>query len=186
MDDSGKTHVLRMGQQVRILDLPEDLIHLTDLEPGRDIGIVLTGPRPGEELSEKLWDEGLEYEPTDQPDVVLAQEDLPLATETLRLTIDELVKLGKEGDEDAIVDLLSECAPGAMIGLLPAWMPGNIAPFYFFATLGLLPFNTPLNLGLAFVVILHAVVTLPVLLLGGLPLLFHGGKIRQGERLKGS
>ena len=59
MDDSGKTHVLRMGQQVRIIDLPEDLIHLTDLEPGRDIEIVLTGPRPGEELSEKLWDEGL-------------------------------------------------------------------------------------------------------------------------------
>lgn len=102
------------------------------------------------------------------------------------MTIDELVKLGKEGDEDAIVDLLSECAPGAMIGLLPAWMPGNIAPFYFFATLGLLPFNIPLNLGLAFAVILHAVVTLPVLLLGGLILLFHGGKIGQRERLKGS
>ena len=140
MDDSGKTHVLRMGQQVRILDLPEDLIHLTDLEPGRGIEIVFTGPRPGEELSEKLWDAGLEYEPTDQPDIVLALEDLPLATETLRSTIDELVKLGKEGDEDAIVDLLSECAPGAMIGLLPAWMPGNIAPFYFFYYVGIAAF----------------------------------------------
>ena len=73
-----------------------------------------------------------------------------------------------------------------MIGLMPAWMPGNIAPFYFFATLGLLPFNIPLDLGLAFAVVLHAVVTLPVLLLGGLILLFHGGKIRKGERPKGS
>ena len=181
MDDSGKIHVLRMGQQVRIIDLPEDLIHLTDLEPGRDIEIVLTGPRPGEELSEKFWDEGLEYEPTDQPDIVLALEDLPLATETQRSTIDELVKLGKEGDEDAIVDLLSECAPGA-IGLLPAWMPGNIAPFYFFASVGLRPLNVPLDLGLGFAVVLHAVVTLPVLLLGRLILRLHGGKIRQREQ----
>jgi uncharacterized protein (TIRG00374 family) len=69
-----------------------------------------------------------------------------------------------------------------MIGLMPAWMPGNIAPFYFFATLGLLPFNIPLDLGLAFAVVLHAVVTLPVLLLGGLILLFHGGNIRQRQR----
>jgi uncharacterized membrane protein YbhN (UPF0104 family) len=69
-----------------------------------------------------------------------------------------------------------------MIGLLPAWMPGNIAPFYFFASVGLLPFNIPLDLGLAFAVVLHAVVTLPVLLLGGLILLLHGGKIRQREQ----
>jgi hypothetical protein len=38
----------------------------------------------------------------------------------------------------------------------------------------------------AFAVVLHAVVTLPVLLLGGLSLLLHGDKIRQGERLKSS
>ena len=61
-----------------------------------------------------------------------------------------------------------------MIGLLPAWMPGNIAPFYFFATLGLLPFNIPLDLGLAYAVVLHAVVTLPTLLIGGAILLLPG------------
>jgi len=58
-----------------------------------------------------------------------------------------------------------------MIGLLPAWTPGNMGPFYFFATLGLKPFDVPLELGMAFAVVLHAVVTLPVLILGGIILL---------------
>jgi uncharacterized membrane protein YbhN (UPF0104 family) len=68
-----------------------------------------------------------------------------------------------------------------MIGLLPAWMPGNIAPFYFFATLGLLPFNIPLDLGLAFAVVLHAVVTLPTLLIGGVILLLPGRRSRLND-----
>jgi hypothetical protein len=76
----------------------------------------------------RVWNTSLPINPIS----FLALEYLPLATETQRSTINELVKLGKEGDEDAIVDLLGECAPGA-IGLLPAWMPGNIAPFYFFS-----------------------------------------------------
>jgi uncharacterized protein (TIRG00374 family) len=56
------------------------------------------------------------------------------------------------------------------IGLLPALMPGNIGPFYFFATLALFPFGVLPDQALTFAVILHAIVTLPPLLGGGLGL----------------
>ena len=48
-------YVLNMGQPVRIVDLAERMIRLTGLEPGRDIDIVFTGPRPGERIQEILF-----------------------------------------------------------------------------------------------------------------------------------
>jgi FlaA1/EpsC-like NDP-sugar epimerase len=54
-------YVLNMGQPVKILDLAEHMIRLAGLEPGRDIDIVFTGPRPGERIQEVLFAPG---EPT--------------------------------------------------------------------------------------------------------------------------
>jgi hypothetical protein len=61
-----------------------------------------------------------------------------------------------------------------MVGLLPALSPGNIGPFHFFAALGLRPFGVPVEQGVAFAILLHAVVTLPTLVIGGLIMLFPG------------
>ena len=61
-----------------------------------------------------------------------------------------------------------------MVGLLPAVSPGNIGPFHFFATLALRPFGVPVEQGMAFAILLHAVVTLPTLLIGGVILLLPG------------
>ena len=63
------------------------------------------------------------------------------------------------------------------LGLLPALMPGNIAPFYFFAQLAVRPFIVSDENALAFAILLHAIVTLPPLLAGGIFLLFSG-KVR--------
>ena len=59
------------------------------------------------------------------------------------------------------------------IGLLPALMPGNIGPFYFFARLALIPFGVIPNQAIVFAVVLHALVTLPPLLAGAFGLIIH-------------
>ncbi|MEW6717439.1 MAG: lysylphosphatidylglycerol synthase transmembrane domain-containing protein [Chloroflexota bacterium] len=57
------------------------------------------------------------------------------------------------------------------IGMLPALMPGNIGPFYFFAQLALRPFQVGDQEAVAYSVLLHALVTLPPLVGGGISLL---------------
>ncbi len=115
----GETFVLNMGEQVRILDLAEDLIRLSGLEPGKDIDIVYTGIRPGDKLSEDLWDEGQEFTPTLHPDVSRLNRGEELQGETLRTAVDELVRLAREGDGTAIVHLLDELIPDAAVFSTP-------------------------------------------------------------------
>lgn len=119
MGQGGEVFVLNMGEQVRILDLAEDLIRLSGLEPGKDIEIVFTGIRPGEKLSEELWDKWASYEPTAHPDIVLlADEDL-FSGDALNKTVDELIHLAREGDANAIVRLLDAYIPGAAVRSTP-------------------------------------------------------------------
>jgi uncharacterized membrane protein YbhN (UPF0104 family) len=59
------------------------------------------------------------------------------------------------------------------IGLLPALMPGNMGPFYYFTRLALSPFGVSLDQAFVYAVVLHAIVTLPALLGGLIGLLNH-------------
>jgi FlaA1/EpsC-like NDP-sugar epimerase len=119
MGEGGEVFVLRMGEQISVLELAEDLIRLSGLQPGRDIEIVFTGARAGEKLSESLWDEGVSYEPTDHPEIVRVEDEIPLQGESLAATIDELDRLAREGDVAAIVGLLGERVPGNLLGQAP-------------------------------------------------------------------
>lgn len=110
----GEVFVLNMGKQVRILDLAEDLIRLSGLEPGRDIEIVFTGIRPGEKLSEALWDPGTPLEPTAHPDIFRlgnGRED----TSSLEEWVARLLALAQTNNSQEIVRFLDEMIPGATI-----------------------------------------------------------------------
>jgi FlaA1/EpsC-like NDP-sugar epimerase len=119
MGKGGEVFVLKMGEQVRIQDLAEDLIRLSGLEPRKDIEIIYTGIRQGEKLSEELWDEWAHYEPTPHPDILLLSEEDLLTGTALQQIVDDLSSLARQGDAEAVVKILDECIPGAGVHSLP-------------------------------------------------------------------
>ena len=119
MGAGGEVFVLNMGEQVRILDLAQDLIRLSGLEPGTDIDIVFTGIRSGEKLSEALWDKGADYQPTGHPDILRLDEDELLRGQALREAVAQLVASAQTGDTDEIIHLLNTSVPNAAVSSAP-------------------------------------------------------------------
>jgi len=117
MENGGETFVLNMGEPIRILDLAEDLIRLSGLEPHRDIEISYTGIRPGEKLTEELWDEGTPLARTLHPDIFRLENDASRLN--LIQAIDSLTALSHSADAGAIADLLDELIPGSSIRETP-------------------------------------------------------------------
>jgi FlaA1/EpsC-like NDP-sugar epimerase len=119
MGEHGEVYVLNMGQQIKILDLAEDLIRLSGLQPGKDIEIIFTGIRPGEKLSEDLWDEGHTFAMTRHPDIYRLEGQDSLTGVELKTAVDELMHLADEGDEHAVVALMDELIPGSAVQNTP-------------------------------------------------------------------
>ncbi len=72
MGEGGEIFVLDMGKPVKIVDLAEQMIRLTGLEPGHDIEIKFTGLRPGEKLYEELFHEAEALKATSHPKIMLS------------------------------------------------------------------------------------------------------------------
>jgi len=119
MEHGSETFVLNMGEPVRILDLAEDLIRLSGLEPHRDIEIMFTGIRPGEKLTEELWDESTPLLKTLHPDIFRLDNDASSLNASLSQTIEQFSRLSHSNDTEAIINLLDELIPGSSIRETP-------------------------------------------------------------------
>ena len=122
MQKGGEVFVLNMGQPVRILDLAEDLIKLSGLEPNKDIEITFTGIRPGEKLAEELWDEGTPLMQTSHPDIFRLDQDASFLIPNLSQAIEQLSTLT---DRNALNKLIDELIPGSHISEA---QPSNLQP----------------------------------------------------------
>jgi FlaA1/EpsC-like NDP-sugar epimerase len=67
--EHGDIKILDMGEQIKIVDIAENLIKLSGLKPYKDIEIKFTGIRPGEKLCEELWDANEAPIPTEHPKI---------------------------------------------------------------------------------------------------------------------
>ena len=126
MGKGGETFVLDMGEQIKIVDLAEDLIRLSGFEPGKGIEIVFTGIRDGEKLSEDLWNIGRIFSKTDHPDISREEWQDKTRGKELEKVIDRLVNLSREGKSDQIIDFLNNIIPDAEIKLN---FEGNLSNF---------------------------------------------------------
>ncbi len=110
MAKSGELFVLDMGRPVKILDLAENMIRLSGLEPYKDIPIVETGLRPGEKLYEELLMKTETLTKTDN-DRIFVERDEPLSTALIQEKLDVLDAALKTEDDDAIRVAMKQVVP---------------------------------------------------------------------------
>ena len=101
MAKNGELYVLDMGKPVKILELAENMIRLSGLEPYKDINIVETGLRPGEKLYEELLIKSEELDKTDN-NMIFVERDHPLSAEEIQQKLD-ILKAALETQSNRVV-----------------------------------------------------------------------------------
>jgi FlaA1/EpsC-like NDP-sugar epimerase len=122
MGKGGEIFVLDMGESVRIVDLAQDLVRLSGLDPD-DIEIVFTGLRPGEKLFEELYFDDEEMLPTPHPKLFVAYHR-PYHLAEVNQMIEALKPIVHESTETIsrrLRDLIPEYAP-----TVPEAPPSNV------------------------------------------------------------
>jgi FlaA1/EpsC-like NDP-sugar epimerase len=98
---SGEVFVLEMGEPVSILELAKTMVHLSGLEPERDIAIEIVGARPGEKLYEELFNPYERLQPTPAQKILRAARE-PLDPASVERIFGEINLLVLEGDAAAL------------------------------------------------------------------------------------
>jgi FlaA1/EpsC-like NDP-sugar epimerase len=106
-ETNGEVYVLEMGDPIRILDLAEQMIRLSGLEPERDIAIEIVGARPGEKFHEELFNPSEHPQPTPAERIQRAEHE-GLDPAWVERTFAEINLLVLEGDAAALAKHVSD------------------------------------------------------------------------------
>ncbi len=110
----GEVFVLDMGEPVKIVDLANNMIRLAGYEPGEDIAVEFTKPRPGEKLHEELFGAAEKVQPTAARRINRAVRAVPVDPAWVESTLNSLEHLVMAGDEANLAERVVEmiAAPG--------------------------------------------------------------------------
>ena len=108
--DEGAIYVLDMGAPVKIMDLAKQMIRLAGKTLGENIDIEITGLRPGDKLSEELFQDQEPPMATDMAGILLARpRTVDYAIITAKLTA--LDRACRSRDETAVLALVADLVP---------------------------------------------------------------------------
>lgn len=110
MAKNGELFVLDMGKPVKILDLAENLIRLSRLEPYKDIDIMEIGLRPGEKLYEELLVKSESLTKTSDS-LIFIEDDEPLTMKKLNENLSLLEKVINNKDDIKAKEALKKVVP---------------------------------------------------------------------------
>ncbi len=114
LGEGGEIFILDMGEPVKILDLAEDMIRLSGLNPYEDIDIIFTGIRKGEKLFEELEITGENLLRTKHPKIFIGKIATYETQEIVKI-LEHFKQAVDENDEAKIRALFNRFLPEATI-----------------------------------------------------------------------
>ena len=106
----GEIFILDMGEQIKIIDLAENLIALSGLEIGDDIDIKFTGLRRGEKMYEEMLHDAETDKSTKHNKIYIAQPGV-FDSAKLQKDIKKLERLAVLMEEDKIIEKIRKMVP---------------------------------------------------------------------------
>ncbi len=110
MGKGGEIFIFDMGEPVKIMDLAIKMIKLAGFIPNKQIGIKITGLRPGEKLYEELLSDKSKTLPTHHKKIMIAV-DTPGNFEEINFSIEKIIKSASKLKSHKVVGNLKMLVP---------------------------------------------------------------------------
>ena len=110
MGKGGEIFIFDMGAPVKIMDLAIKMIKLAGFIPHKQIGIKITGLRPGEKLYEELLSDKSKTLPTHHKKIMIAQDGVQ-NYENVATSIEKIIKSANKLKGRKVVAKLKELVP---------------------------------------------------------------------------
>ena len=110
-DARGEVYVLDMGRPVKIVDLARQMITLSGLRPDVDVAVRYTGLRPGEKLSEELFESDERRRSATGVTGIHVASPTPVEPGLLRRAIDQLDVAARAAQSATIYRVIATVVP---------------------------------------------------------------------------